>query len=117
MKKNNNRVFGIILIVLLSAVLITSVSITIALSDKMKATGDVLSRLRHLMTGSTLDFEPLFAYIVPSDDAHQVSLLNELKAGLRLEFLRSKLFRVNILHQETVDELSLLDLQEVQEQP
>jgi Xaa-Pro aminopeptidase len=37
----------------------------------MKATGDALSRLRNLMTGSTIDIEPLFAYIVPSDDAHQ----------------------------------------------
>ena len=76
MMKKNNRVFGIIFIVLLSAVVITSVSITIALSDKMKATGNALSRLRNLMTGSTFDFEPLFAYIVPSDDAHQVSLQN-----------------------------------------
>lgn len=74
MKKQNNRVFGIIFIVVLCAVAITSVSITIALSDKMKATGDALSRLRNLMTGSTLDIEPLFAYIVPSDDAHQVRL-------------------------------------------
>lgn len=58
-------------IVLLSAVVISSISISIALSDKMKATGDALTRLRQLMKGSDLGFEPLMAYIVPSDDSHQ----------------------------------------------
>lgn len=40
----------------------------------MKATGDALSaltRLRSYMSGSELGFEPLIAYIIPSDDAHQ----------------------------------------------
>lgn len=59
------------LIVLLCAVVISSISITIALSDKMKAAGDKLSHLRQLMKGTDLGFEPLMAYIVPSDDAHQ----------------------------------------------
>lgn len=72
MMRNNNRVIGIIFIVLLSAVVIASISVTIALSDRMKATGTALSRLRAHMTGSNLGFEPLMAYIVPSDDAHQV---------------------------------------------
>lgn len=62
---------GIVLIVLLCAVVISSISISIALSDKMKATGDAVSRLRQFMKGTELGFEPLFAYIVPSDDSHQ----------------------------------------------
>lgn len=37
----------------------------------MKATGDALSRLRTLMQGSSLNIEPLVAYIIPSDDSHQ----------------------------------------------
>lgn len=62
---------GIVLIVLLSAVVISSISISIALSDKMKATSDVVSRLRLFMRGTDLGFEPLYAYIIPSDDSHQ----------------------------------------------
>ncbi|KAG5671242.1 hypothetical protein PVAND_001451 [Polypedilum vanderplanki] len=40
---------------------------------KMAQTGDALSRLRVLMSGtsSLVKIDPLFAYIVPSDDAHQ----------------------------------------------
>ncbi|CRL00590.1 CLUMA_CG013850, isoform A [Clunio marinus] len=41
---------------------------------KMKTTGDALSRLRVLMSGSSLT-EPLVAYIIPSDDAHQSEYL------------------------------------------
>lgn len=63
---------AIIFIVLLCAVLISSISISIiVLSDKMKSTGDALARLRLYMKGTDLGFEPLAAYIVPSDDAHQ----------------------------------------------
>lgn len=62
---------GVIFIVLLSAVVISSISISIAFSDKMKATGDALTRLRQYMKGTELGIEPLMAYIVPSDDSHQ----------------------------------------------
>lgn len=72
MKRNNKFIF-IALIVLAAVTLISSVSIAFVLTDKMKATGDVLTRLRTLMNGSTLGIEPLAAYIIPSDDSHQVS--------------------------------------------
>lgn len=65
------KTIGIVLIVLLCAVVISSISISFALSDKMKATGDALTKLRNYMRGTELGFEPLKAYIVPSDDAHQ----------------------------------------------
>lgn len=61
-----------VLIVLSIAAVISSVSVALVLSDKMKATADTLTRLRALMTGSTLKIEPLTAYIIPSDDSHQV---------------------------------------------
>lgn len=69
------KTVGIVLIVLLCAVVISSVSISFALSDKMKATGDAISLLRGYMKGTELGFEPLMAYIVPSDDAHQSEYL------------------------------------------
>lgn len=65
------KTIGIVLIVLLSAVVISSISISFALSDKMKAASDALTELRALMKGTRLGIEPLKAYIVPSDDAHQ----------------------------------------------
>lgn len=61
----------IIFIVLLCAVVISSISISFVLLDKMKSTGDALAKLRYYMKGTELGFEPLTAYIVPSDDAHQ----------------------------------------------
>lgn len=53
--------------------LVTTLCLVFLLPDKMKATGDALTRLRSLMTGTALGFEPLTAYIIPSDDSHQVS--------------------------------------------
>lgn len=38
-----------------------------------------LTRLRSLMTGQTLGFDPLIAYIIPSDNEHQVSLIIQVK--------------------------------------
>jgi hypothetical protein len=73
--KRKQKTIGIIFIIIVTAAAISAVSVTIALlnSDKMKATGDALSRLRTLMRGGTeLGFEELYAYIIPSDDAHQV---------------------------------------------
>lgn len=71
--RKNQKIFLIAFIVLAGVAVISSVSIAFALSDRMKATGDALSRLRSLMTGSELKMEPLTAYIIPSDDEHQVS--------------------------------------------
>jgi hypothetical protein len=71
--KRNNKIIAIALILLAGVALISSVSIAMVLTDKMKATGDVLTRLRTLMNGSSLGIEPLTAYIIPTDDAHQVS--------------------------------------------
>lgn len=67
------KAIGISFIILLCAVVITSISVTIALSDRMKATSDTLAKFRAYMTGSSHGFEPLVAYIIPSDDAHQVN--------------------------------------------
>lgn len=70
---------------------ISGVSIALVLSstDKMKTTADALSRLRTLMKGtSTVKMEPLTAYIVPSDDAHQVSLT--LSCGGKLNICTEK---------------------------
>lgn len=41
----------------------------------MKQTGDILKKLRHFMSNSQYTAEPLFAYIIPSDDAHQSEYL------------------------------------------
>lgn len=66
---------------------ISSVSIAVVLSDRMKATGDALSRLRALMTGSELKIEPLTAYIIPSDDEHQVSQGQQRKCDKSLNMV------------------------------
>jgi Xaa-Pro aminopeptidase len=70
MKRNTKFALGG-LILLAGVAVISSVSIALVLSDKMKATGDILTRLRSLMNGSA-SMEPLHAYIIPTDDAHQV---------------------------------------------
>jgi hypothetical protein len=70
MKRNTKFALGG-LILLAGVAVISSVSIALVLSDKMKVTGDILTRLRSLMNGSAT-MEPLFAYIIPTDDAHQV---------------------------------------------
>lgn len=70
--RRNTKITFIALIILAGVAVISSVSIALVLSDRMKATGDALSKLRSLMSGSS-SFEPLFAYIIPSDDSHQVS--------------------------------------------
>lgn len=72
MKRNNKIIFATF-ILLASIAVISSVSIAFVLTDKMKATGDILLRLRTLMNGSSLGIEPLTAYIIPTDDSHQVS--------------------------------------------
>lgn len=71
--KRNHKFSLFALIVLALIVVVSSVSISLVLSDRMKETGSLLKRLRVAMGGSGLGFEKLFAYIVPSDDAHQVS--------------------------------------------
>jgi hypothetical protein len=73
--KKNIKISLFVFVILGSIAVISSVSIALILStDKMKNTADALSRLRQLMTGTTtVKMEPLTAYIVPSDDAHQVS--------------------------------------------
>jgi hypothetical protein len=73
--RRNNKFILIALILFTGVALISSVSIALVLTDKMKATGDVLTRLRTLMNGSSLGIEPLTAYIIPSDDSHQVSVM------------------------------------------
>lgn len=49
---------------------ITSVSVEI-LRDELDETADPLTRLRSYMDGAVLGIEPLFAYIITSDDPHQ----------------------------------------------
>lgn len=71
--KRNCKITFIVLIVLALVAVISSVSIAFVLSDRMKATGDALTRLRALMDGTQLKIEPIVAYIIPSEDAHQVS--------------------------------------------
>lgn len=75
LKKQKITLFAIVLFA--SAAVISGVSIALVLSsDKMKTTADALTRLRTLMKGtSSVKMEPLTAYIVPSDDAHQVSVV------------------------------------------
>lgn len=73
--KKTYKITFIVLILLAVIAVISSVSVAFVLTDKMKTTGDALTRLRSLMNGQALNIEPLTAYIVPSDDAHQVSLL------------------------------------------
>lgn len=68
MKLTSKIFFG--LIVLAALALISSISVALVLTVKMKQTS--LSRLRALMKGNTLGIEPLAAYIIPSEDAHQV---------------------------------------------
>lgn len=70
--KLNHKIFIFLVTSFASVAVISSISIAL-LQDKMKATGDALSRLRTLMQGTSLNIEPLIAYIIPSDDAHQVS--------------------------------------------
>lgn len=70
--KRNQKITLIVLALLAIVAVISSVTVAIVLSDKMKATGDALNRLRALMTGTSLNIEPLAAYIIPSDDSHQV---------------------------------------------
>lgn len=41
----------------------------------MKQTGELLKKLRHLMSSTQYCAEPLVAYIIPSDDAHQSEYL------------------------------------------
>ena len=82
--KRNYKIPLIVFIVLAFAAVISSVSIAIVLSDKMKVTGDALTRLRTLMNGISLNIEPISAYIIPSDDAHQVSCV---KSESRQPFL------------------------------
>ena len=82
--KKDLRIIFIALTFLASVSVISTVSVVI--SDKAKSadtgekltkdTEDALTRLRSLMTGATLGIEPLIAYIIPSDDAHQVIKIN-----------------------------------------
>jgi hypothetical protein len=88
--KLNNKFIAIGLILLASVALISSLSIAFALTDKMKATGDALVRLRSLMTGSKLGFEPLTAYIIPSDDSHQVTLCKTSESGLEIALISER---------------------------
>lgn len=83
--KKNSKIFLIAFIVLAGVAVISSVSIAVVLSDRMKATGDALSRLRSLMTGSELKIDPLTAYIIPSDDEHQVSQGRRVKVSLLIK--------------------------------
>lgn len=76
----------IVFTLLAGVALISSVSVAYVLTDKMKvtgevlkATGDALTRLRTLMQGTSLGIEPITAYIIPSDDAHQVSCAKKIK--------------------------------------
>lgn len=70
--KRNYKITFIVVVILAVIAVVTSVSVAFVLnSDNMKETGDSLSRLRSLMHGTSLNIEPLTAYIVPSDDAHQ----------------------------------------------
>lgn len=75
--KKNHKITLFVLIILAGVAVISSVSIAFVLTDKMKQTGDALMRLRSLMSGSTLGIEPLAAYIIPSDDSHQVSFFGQ----------------------------------------
>lgn len=70
--RRSYKITFIVLIVLSVVAVISSVSVALVLSDKMKATATTLTRLRELMTGTSLKIEPLTAYIIPSDDSHQV---------------------------------------------
>lgn len=83
--KKNSKIFLIAFIVLAGVAVISSVSIAVVLSDRMKATGDALSRLRSLMTGSELKIESLTAYIIPSDDEHQVSQGHRVKVSFLIK--------------------------------
>lgn len=65
--------------VLAAGAAITSVTLYFALPDKMTPKTEILMKLRTLMRGSMIGTQPLFAYIIPSDDAHQVSLLVKWK--------------------------------------
>lgn len=76
MKRNQRIKTTFIALILLAGVaVISSVSVAFVLTDRAKLTDDTdnaLTRLRSLMTGTALNIEPLIAYIIPSDDAHQV---------------------------------------------
>lgn len=102
--KRNIKIISILFLLLACVAVISSVSIALLLPDKMKATGDVLTRLRTLMNGSSLGIEPLTAYIIPSDDSHQVSCA--ISESCQIYLIRSIDFRVNISRPATLAEVS-----------
>lgn len=72
MMKQNQKILFIVLLLL---TVISSDSVGRVLADEeisVDDTSDALTRLRAFMTGIALGIEPVIAYIVPSDDAHQV---------------------------------------------
>lgn len=102
--QGNLKIPFILLIVLASAALISSGFAPFVPASRAKAVDDdALTKLRDLMKG-TSTIEPLVAYIIPTDDAHQV-------CPLILNFhwtLRSKTFRANTSpHEIVVGSLSL----------
>lgn len=70
--QGNLKIPFILLIVLASAALISSGFAPFVPASRAKAVDDdALTKLRDLMKG-TSTIEPLVAYIIPTDDAHQV---------------------------------------------
>lgn len=68
---------GSIVISFLTIAVIASFSLPINdIPDRMKQTGDMLTKLRSFMDGKQFKFPAIKAYIIPSDDEHQVSINN-----------------------------------------
>lgn len=69
---------GSIVILFLAIAVIATFSLPISdIPDRMKQTGDMLKKLRGFMNGKELKFPALTAYIIPSDDEHQVCICND----------------------------------------
>lgn len=68
---------GSIVISFLAIAVIATFSLPITnITDRMKQTGDMLTKLRGFMDGKQYKFPAIKAYIIPSDDEHQVSFNN-----------------------------------------
>lgn len=66
-----------IVISFLAIAVVASFSLAIHdIPDRMKQTGDMLTKLRGFMDGKQFKFPAIKAYIIPSDDEHQVSFNN-----------------------------------------
>lgn len=109
--KKNYKITFIVLFVLALVAVISSVSVAFVLTDKLKMTGDALTRLRSLMTGTALNIEPITAYIIPSDDPHQVCKACTTSESCLMLIFGSAFYRVNTLPRVTVDVTLSLALQ------